>query len=138
MKIAVFGMGYVGVVTAACFADDGHEVVGVDVSPAKLEQLRSGESPIVEEGIADLVSRSAASGHLRATESAAEALRGADLAIICVGTPSQPDGSLDQRYVGKVCEEIGQCLREEGGAVLLVFRSTMVSGSMRALVLLTL
>ena len=128
-------MGYVGVVTSACFAEDGHEVIGVDISQAKLEQLRAGESPIVEEGIADLVSRSVASGRLRATDSAAEALSGADLAIICVGTPSKTNGSLDQCYIEKVCEEIGQCLREAGGPVLLVFRSTMVPGSMRSLVL---
>jgi GDP-mannose 6-dehydrogenase len=138
MKIAVFGMGYVGVVTAACFAEDGHKVVGVDVSPAKLDQLRAGESPIVEDGIAELVARSVASGRLSATDRAAEALDGADLAIICVGTPSKIDGSLNQRYIENVCEEIGGCLRSEGGPVLLVFRSTMVPGSMRSLVLPTL
>jgi GDP-mannose 6-dehydrogenase len=135
MKIAVFGMGYVGVVTAACFADDGHDVVGVDTAAAKAAMVNGGQSPIVEEGIAELVQRCVASGRLRAVTDGKDALRQVDIAIICVGTPSRADGALDHGYVLKVCEEIGAAIRERTRPIVLVFRSTMVPGSMRGLVL---
>jgi GDP-mannose 6-dehydrogenase len=135
MKIAVFGLGYVGVVTAGCFADDGHEVIGVDVSPAKVDLINSGKAPIIEEGVAELLERTVSSGHLRASLDSMAALQDADIALVCVGTPSLPDGGLDQRHVEQVCRDIGASLETRTRPVLLVFRSTMVPGSMKNLVL---
>lgn len=138
MKITVFGMGYVGVVTAASFADDGHDVVGVETAAAKVELINAGRSPIVEERIEELVGRSVATRRLRAVTDGRADLLDADLAIVCVGTPAGPSGSLDLRYVRRVCEEIGAAIRHRASPIRLVFRSTMLPGSMRRVVLPTL
>src|SRR5690349_9290545 len=99
MRIAVFGLGYVGAVSAACFADRGHEVVGVDVSPDKVAMVAAGKAPIVEERIGELMAEVVAAGRLRATTSAAEAVASSDLALVCVGTPSAPNGGLSTEYL---------------------------------------
>ena len=103
MKIAVFGMGYVGVVSAACLARDGHEVVGVDPQPAKVGIVNSGKAPIIEKNVSELIEEAVATGRLRATTSAAEAVAATDLSLVCVGTPSRKNGSLDTSAVERVC-----------------------------------
>src|SRR2546427_3501943 len=109
--IAVFGMGYVGCVTAACLCRDGHRVIGVDVDPAKVAELNTGLVPIVEPGLADLVAEQVRAGRLRATASAEEAVGQSDLALIAVGTPSNDDGSVCSSNVERVVGSIGQILR---------------------------
>jgi GDP-mannose 6-dehydrogenase len=109
--------------------------VGVDTAAAKVAMVNGGQTPIVEEGIAELVQRCVASGRLRAVTDGKDVLSEADIAIICVGTPSRADGALDHGYVLKVCEEIGAAIRARTRPIVLVFRSTMVPGSMRGLVL---
>ncbi len=111
-RISVLGLGYVGTVSAACFAELGHEVVGVDVSPLKVEMINRGQSPIVEELISELIDEMAASGRLRAVTDVAEAIRTSDVSLICVGTPSCNGGSPDMMYVRRVAEEIGDALRD--------------------------
>ena len=135
MKISVFGLGYVGIVTAACLAEEGHEIIGVDIAEAKLDLINSGKSPIIEEKIGDLVGRAVAAGRLRATDSAREAVAASEMAIICVGTPSRNNGALDQSYVEQVVGEIGECLRNRTEHFTVVMRSTMVPGTMAGLVL---
>jgi GDP-mannose 6-dehydrogenase len=135
MRVCVFGLGYVGAVTAACLAEDGHSVIGVDVTPAKVNQINAGVAPIVEEGIRELTSSNVQRGRLVATTDSAFALKGSDLAIICVGTPSRDDGSLDLSFVDAVAREIGGILQEQGGSPLLVFRSTMLPGAMAGTVI---
>src|SRR6186713_276853 len=110
MKVSVFGLGYVGSVSAASFAADGHTVVGVDVNPDKVASLNEGRSPIVEKGLDELIRDGAANGSLRATTSTDEAVRDTDLSLICVGTPSRKNGSLDLTYLVRVCEQIGDVL----------------------------
>jgi GDP-mannose 6-dehydrogenase len=110
MKVAVFGLGYVGTVTAAGLAHGGHTVVGVDVDHTKVAAINSGESPVVEPGIVDLIKAGTQSGRLRATTSALEAVQRADLSLICVGTPSGSLGQTDLAYVEKVCLEIRQAM----------------------------
>jgi GDP-mannose 6-dehydrogenase len=128
-SVSVFGLGYVGCVTAACLADRGHNVVGVDVSAAKVELLTSGRATIVEEGIAELVRRSHESGRLRATTSVEDAVRDTSISLVCVGTPSQPNGNLDLSYVERVCGQIGEALKRKADRHTVVIRSTVFPGT---------
>lgn len=138
MKISVFGLGYVGVVTAACLAKEGHKVVGVDVMPIKVDMINAGQSPIIEEGIGELVGKAVSEGILRATQDTSLAVAETDLAIVCVGTPSRDDGSLDNRYIAQVTAEIGAAIHDRETPFHVVVRSTMVPGTLRGLVIPTL
>jgi GDP-mannose 6-dehydrogenase len=131
MKISVFGLGYVGTVCAACLADQGHTVVGVDVNPEKLQILGNGRSPIVEKDIDALVGRGVMEGRLRVTSSALEAIADTDLSLVCVGTPSRANGSLDVTAVEAVVEQIGQAIAAKGGYHSVVIRSTVLPGTIR-------
>jgi GDP-mannose 6-dehydrogenase len=131
MKISVFGLGYVGTVCAACLADQGHMVVGVDVNPEKLQILGKGRSPIVEKDIDALVGRGVKEGRLRVTSSALEAIADTDLSLVCVGTPSRANGSLDVSAVEAVVEQIGQAIAAKGGYHSVVIRSTVLPGTIR-------
>src|SRR5689334_19289499 len=108
MRISVFGLGYVGTVCAACLADQGNQVIGVDKSEGKVELIRSGQSPIVERDIDDLVARNVKNGRLSATLEAMEAVAATDVSFVCVGTPSRPNGALDLSGVQTVAGEIGR------------------------------
>ena len=108
MRVSVFGLGYVGSVSAASFAADGHQVIGVDVNPDKVASITEGRSPIVEPGLEELLQEGVRAGRLRATTSTNEAVRSSDLSLICVGTPSRKNGSLDLSYLVRVCEQIGK------------------------------
>jgi GDP-mannose 6-dehydrogenase len=138
MKLSVFGLGYVGCVSAACFAKEGHEVWGVDVNATKVEIINGGRSPIVEAGIGDLINEMVTSGRLRATTDSAEAVRNSELSLICVGTPSHPNGSLDLTYVKRVCQEIGAALEQKRERHTVVIRSTMLPGTIEGVVVPTL
>ncbi|SNT64514.1 GDP-mannose 6-dehydrogenase [Streptosporangium subroseum] len=133
MKISVFGLGYVGCVSAACLAAQGHEVVGVDVNPVKIELIMSGRAPVVEERIGELTAEVVASGALRATSDVAEAIRTSDVSLVCVGTPSAPNGSLSTEYLERVAEEIGAALRDREDRHTVIFRSTMLPGTCETL-----
>ncbi len=133
--ISIFGLGYVGSVSMACLAQSGHEVIGVDVNPTKVDMINAGHSPIIEEGLADLVRQGVDRGQIRATTNAAQAVAESHLSIICVGTPSHPNGSLNLNYVRRVCGEIGQALRNKDGYHVVVARSTMLPGSTEEVVI---
>jgi GDP-mannose 6-dehydrogenase len=135
VKVAVFGLGYVGSVTAAALARDGHDVVGVDVAPAKIEAIRAGRSPVLEPGVDDVIASAVAAGRLHATDDPAEGLADAALSLICVGTPSRPDGSLDLAYVKQVAGQIGSKLTLAANDHRVVVRSTVLPGSTRGVVL---
>ena len=128
MKIAIFGLGYVGCVTSACLAREGHEVLGVDVQPLKVNALRDGTSPIIEPGLDELIADGVRNGRLDATTDAAHAIHFADLAILCVGTPSQENGSLDLTYLERVCSDIGAALADKDAYTVIVIRSTLLPG----------
>jgi GDP-mannose 6-dehydrogenase len=127
--LSVFGLGYVGCVSAACFADDGNQVIGVDVNPTKVEIINSGKSPIVEEGINDLIAKVVHSGRLVATTDSERAIRDSDVSLVCVGTPSNQNGSLHLRHVEQVCREIGAVLKTKWQRHIVVIRSTMLPGT---------
>jgi GDP-mannose 6-dehydrogenase len=138
MRISIFGLGYVGAVSAGCLAKDGHEVIGVDPSSAKVDLINSGSTPIIENDIGEIIAAAVKGGRLRATASVDEAVQGTEMSLICVGTPSQLNGSLDLRYIRRVCEEIGAAIRKKNDFHVVVARSTMLPGSMRSVVIPTL
>ncbi len=138
MKLSVLGLGYVGAVSAGCLARDGHEVIGVDPEPRKVDLINAGRTPVIEKDIGGIIEEQVAAGRLRATTDAAAAIGNSDLLLVCVGTPSMPNGDIDLKYVRRVCEQIGTALRRHHGAPVVVVRSTMLPGTMRELVIPTL
>lgn len=135
MRISIFGLGYVGAVSAGCLASQGNQVVGVDTIRAKVDAINEGRSPIIEKDIGALIDQSVCAGRLRATDKVAEAVADTELSLICVGTPSLPNGALDLSYVKAVCEQIGSALREKDDFHVVVARSTMLPGSMKSTVI---
>jgi GDP-mannose 6-dehydrogenase len=129
MNISIFGLGYVGAVSLACLARDGHSVVGVDIDPAKLDLIRSGKTPVVEEGMVELMARVAASGRVSVTMDVAHAVRSSDLSLICVGTPSASNGSQDQSALLQLARDLGRAMRDKSGGHVFVLRSTLVPGT---------
>jgi GDP-mannose 6-dehydrogenase len=131
MKISIFGLGYVGCVSAACLARAGHEVIGVDVNPDKVDILARGQSPVVEADLDEIIAEVVAAGTLRATASAEDAIADSTLSLVCVGTPSHANGSLNLDYVARVCESIGAEIAKKaaGERHIVCVRSTMVPGS---------
>jgi GDP-mannose 6-dehydrogenase len=132
MRISIFGIGYVGCVSAACFARAGHEVIGVDVNTAKVEIINSGKSPIVEPQINELIHEVVQEGKLSATTDSLKAVNSSDISLVCVGTPSKPNGSLNLDHVRKVCEEIGAAMATKNERHTVVIRSTMLPGSVES------
>jgi GDP-mannose 6-dehydrogenase len=137
MKISILGLGYVGAVSAGCLAHEGHEVIGVDPQKAKVDLINAGRSPIVEKDLGDIIEKQVIDGRLRATTDPYEAVRWSDVSIICVATPSQGNGHIDLQYVKRVCEQIGESLKDHPGHTV-VMRSTVLPGTLRNLVIPTL
>lgn len=138
MKVSIFGLGYVGCVSSACLADAGHEVIGVDVNPLKVEIINSGRSPVVEPGVGELMAKAVEAGRLRATTETREAVLETDLSLVCVGTPGRDNGSLDLTYVKRVCQQIGEALAAKQRYHIVAIRSTMLPGTIETTVLPTL
>lgn len=134
-RIAVFGLGYVGAVSVACFADRGNQVMGVDVNPLKVDMINQGRSPIIESGLNELMKKGAEEGRIQATDNAADAVKNSEITFICVGTPSNSNGSLDLEYVRRVSENIGDALKSKDDYHVVVVRSTMLPGSTEEVVI---
>jgi GDP-mannose 6-dehydrogenase len=135
LKISIFGLGYVGTVSAGCLAHDGHEVIGVDPVRTKVSLINSGRSPVIEAKIGEIVAAAVKAGRLRATEDQDLAIRETELSFVCVGTPSQVNGNLDVAYVRRVCELIGQSLKNKSARHTIVIRSTILPGTMHEIVI---
>ncbi len=138
MKISIFGMGYVGTVSAGCLARDGHQVIGVDPVRIKVDLINAGQSPIIEAEIGEIIAETVRSGKLRATDNQDEAINQTELSFVCVGTPSQVNGNLDLTYIRRVCELIGRALKNKTARHTVVIRSTILPGTMRDIVIPTL
>jgi GDP-mannose 6-dehydrogenase len=135
LKLSIFGLGYVGTVSAGCFANEGHTVIGVDPVPEKVDLINSGQSPIIEAQIGDLIAANIRNGRLKATSDTAAAIRDTEISFVCVGTPSQSNGNLDLRYVRRVCEQIGAALKDKSTRHTVVIRSTILPGTMHNIVM---
>jgi GDP-mannose 6-dehydrogenase len=129
MKISIFGLGYVGAVSLACLSRDGHHVVGVDIDRAKLDLIAAGKTPVVEEGMVDLMADVAAGGRVVVTTDVLQAVRDTDISLVCVGTPSAANGSQDQSAVLRLADDIGRAIAEKDSPHVVVFRSTLVPGT---------
>jgi len=129
MKISIYGMGYVGVVSGACLLRDGHQIVGVDPNIAKVKDLAQGRSPIQEPSVSHLLAEGHKAARLKATTETSEGLDHSDMVWICVGTPSQPDGGIDYSSVDTVIAQIGRALRDSRNHPLIVIRSTCLPGT---------
>lgn len=134
MKVSVFGLGYVGCVTAGCLSHDGHDVVGVDVVASKVRRLGAGRPTVVEPGLEGLITEGHRGGRIATTLNAAEAVRATEVSLICVGTPNLPDGSLDVCAVKATAETIGAALRDKRAGHLVVLRSTVPVGTTESIV----
>lgn len=129
MRISVFGLGYVGAVSLACLARDGHQVIGVDIDRSKLDLLRQGQTPVIEAGMSELIARAVASGRVEVTDDAAVAVQRTDLSFICVGTPSRPNGSQNLAALERLCTELGAALCNKTAYHCFVVRSTVAPGT---------
>jgi GDP-mannose 6-dehydrogenase len=138
LKVSIFGLGYVGTVSAGCLANEGHEVVGVDPVHTKTDLINRGQSPIIEAEIGEIIAATVKAGRLRATDNPAEAIRDTELSFVCVGTPSQANGNLDFRYIRRICEQIGEALKNKAARHTVVIRSTILPGTMLEIVIPTL
>jgi GDP-mannose 6-dehydrogenase len=135
LKVAVYGLGYVGLTAAVCLVEQGHTVVGIDVSVSKVAAINGGISPIVEPGVPEMLAAAIGRGHLRATTALGRELNDCHVAIVCVGTPSAPDGSHDMSYIEAVSREIASSLALDApGQLSVVYRSTMRPGTMETFV----
>ena len=128
MNISIFGLGYVGAVSLACLARDGHSLIGVDIDRTKLDLIAAGKTPVVEEGMVELMANSVAGGRVRVTQDVQEAVLASELSFVCVGTPSAPNGSQDQSALLRIAEQLGAALRAKKGSHVIAFRSTVVPG----------
>ncbi len=134
-RVSVFGLGYVGCVSAACLARDGHQVIGMDVSESEVARVNAGAATILEEGIDALVAQVVREGSLRATSDAAEAVAASDITLVAVGTPSRRNGNIDLTYITRVAEEIGRALRQKSTWHAVVIRSTVLPGTIHDVVI---
>jgi GDP-mannose 6-dehydrogenase len=129
MKLSIFGLGYIGSVTGASFAAAGHDVIGVDANADKVALVNAGRSPVVEPGLDEMLGRAVAEGKLRATTDVREAVHGSEVSLICVGTPSQRNGSLNLEYLERVAGQIGEAMRDVTHYHVVIVRSTVLPGT---------
>jgi len=129
MKISIFGLGYVGCVSLGCLAKNGHYVIGVDTNPTKVEQINSGRATIIEKDVDTIIAEQRLSGHISATTDIQLAIKGSDISIIAVGTPSTDKGHLNLQYIFKVAENIGEALQHKDSFHIIAIRSTIMPGT---------
>jgi len=135
MNVSIFGLGYVGAVSAACLANEGHYVIGVDPNQTKVDFINHGQTPVIEEDAGEMIQMGVKESRLRATADAAQAIQDTEISFVCVGTPSQSNGNLDLKYIRRVCENIGSFLKDKAGWHVVVIRSTILPGTMRNVVI---
>ena len=131
MRISIFGLGYVGVISAGCLTKEGHMVIGVDPVQTKVDMINNGQSPIIEKDIDGLIFNAVECGLLKATTNTIDAVKETEISVVCVGTPSQLNGNLELKYISRVCQNIGAALRGKREHHVVVIRSTVLPGTMQ-------
>ena len=131
-RISIFGMGYVGAVTAACLAAKGYRVIGVDPNAVKTDLIRQGLSPIIEKDLPELFQQAKDRGLLSATDNTCDAVLETEVSLICVGTPSKANGALDDKYLLTVSQQIAKSIRDKPSVHVLIYRSTMLPGLLKS------
>jgi GDP-mannose 6-dehydrogenase len=134
MRLSVFGLGYVGAVSLGCLVRDGHDLVGVDIDPSKLDLIRRGQSPVIEAGMQDLIANAVASGRVQVTSDTAAAVRASEVSFLCVGTPPRPNGSQDLSAMERLCRELGDAMRTKDAFHVFVVRSTVMPGTVEGMI----
>ena len=135
MKVAILGLGYVGITAAACLASQGHEVIGVDPSATKVDAVLAGRSPVTEPGVSEMIAEARARGSITATTAVTPELASCDLAIVCVGTPSAVDGSHNMSFIAEVSRQLAEAVKANpDGSLTVAYRSTVRPGTMEELV----
>lgn len=135
MKVVIFGLGYVGFTASCCISSEGHSVVGIDVSQGKVDAINAGITPIVEPKVAEMLTEGLEKGLIVADTTIGDHLKGADLAIVCVGTPSAPDGSHNMGYIADVSRQIAAAMaKQDGGKLAVAYRSTIRPGTIEELI----
>jgi GDP-mannose 6-dehydrogenase len=129
MNVAIFGLGYVGSVSMACLAREGHNVIGVDINPQKVNMIKMGKPTIIEPGLSQLIEGGVIQGRIKSTNDPSFAIQNSDVSLVCVGTPSKPNGSLETSYAEKVCREIGLELAKKDSYHVIAIRSTILPGT---------
>ena len=129
MKISIFGLGYVGCVSLGCLAQNGNQIIGVDVEPLKVDLINQGKPTIIEKDIDNIIAEQHSLGRIRATANVHEAVNETEISIICVGTPSGPEGHLNLDYIFKTAQQIGEVLKEKDGFHVVAIRSTVLPGT---------
>lgn len=135
MRISIFGLGYVGCVSAACLAKGGHKVIGVDINPFKVDMINKRQSPIIEKDLDKLIDSAVANGYLKASTNASQAVKDSEILFVCVGTPSKDNGNLDLRFIKRVSEEIGNALRSNNEYKVIAIRSTVLPGTIEKVII---
>ena len=135
MDISVFGLGYFGSVTGACLANNGHFVIGIDIKREKVDTINAGKSPVFEKGLDKLINEVVANGKLKATLSVSEAIEGSEISLICVGTPSNLDGSINLEHIKRVCSDMGRALKVKNKFHVVVIRSTILPGTTESILI---
>ena len=138
MRVSVFGLGYVGAVSCGCFARDGMQVIGVDVNPTKVAVINEGGSPVVEQGLTEIIADAVKAGRLRATTDVDEAVLESDISVVSVGTPSRANGAIGLAAIQRVCEQIGLAIAKKAERHVVVIRSTVLPGSVAGVVIPTI
>lgn len=134
MKVSIFGIGHVGSVVAACLSESGHEVTAVDPEKIKVSCINEGRSPIVENGLDELIEKNVKAGRLRATTDYRDAVMETEISLICVGTPSEENGALDYKYIKEICRQLGETLKAKNDYHVVVVRSTVVPGTLKEMI----
>jgi len=134
MNVSIFGLGYVGAVSLGCLARDGHEVVGVDLDQTKLDLIRQGATPIIEEGMDALMSQAKSCGRVDVTDNAMDGVHRSDVSFVCVGTPARPNGSQDLSAIRRLSEQVGQAMKSKAGYHVFVIRSTVFPGTVEEII----
>jgi len=135
MKVSIFGLGYVGAVSAGCLAETGHSIIGVDRDEFKVDYINQGKAPIIEDDLEDLIKKNVKADRLKAYIDSKRAVMETEISFVCVGTPSHSNGNINLDYIERVSKDIGEALAAKDDYHIVVARSTMLPGTIHGTII---